>query len=61
MVVRLGDCVRSSATGWLADLKLIAQDISDEQSQANTLLKAIHSFVSGIGLGEGLIGSIFRL
>jgi hypothetical protein len=100
----------TNATEWLADLKQIAQDISDEQSQANTLLQAIHGFVNdvaqaqagqqqpqqgagpfsggmmgggmmggpfggflgggfgrammmggGIGLGESLIGSIFRL
>jgi hypothetical protein len=45
-----------NATAWLSDLKQIAQDISDEQSQANTLLQAIHSFVSNAAQlqdGEG--------
>lgn len=46
----------ANATAWLSDLKQIAQDISDEQSQANTLLKTIHSFVSNAAQlqdGEG--------
>jgi hypothetical protein len=46
----------SNATDWLADLKQIAQDISDEQSQANSLLQAIHAFVSNAAQlqdGEG--------
>jgi alanyl-tRNA synthetase len=46
----------SNATEWLSDLKQVAQDISDEQSQANTLLQAIHSFVGNaaqIQYGEG--------
>src|SRR5579872_4915780 len=38
----------ANATDWLADLKLIAQDISDEQTQANTLLQAIHGWVNDL-------------
>jgi hypothetical protein len=36
----------ANATGWLADLKQIAQDISDEQTQATVLLQALHGFIS---------------
>jgi hypothetical protein len=42
----------SNATEWLGDLKQIAQDISDEQAQANTLLQAIHGFVSGVAQAQ---------
>ncbi len=42
----------SNATEWLGDLKQIAQDISDEQSQANALLQAIHGFVSGVAQAQ---------
>ena len=35
----------ANATEWIADLKLIVQDISDEQTQAKVLLLAIHSFI----------------
>ncbi|MGH3000101.1 MAG: hypothetical protein ACRDNM_12465, partial [Gaiellaceae bacterium] len=38
----------SNATGWLADLKQIAQDVDDEQAQVKTLLLAIHDFVGGV-------------
>ncbi len=38
----------TNATDWLSDLKLIAQDISDEQTQANTLLQAIHGWVNDL-------------
>jgi hypothetical protein len=41
-----GQAGDANATAWLADLKTIAQDISDEQAQANTVLQAIHAFVS---------------
>jgi hypothetical protein len=43
-----GQAGDTNATDWLADLKLIAQDISDEQTQANTLLQAIHGWVSDL-------------
>jgi hypothetical protein len=36
----------ANATAWLADLKQIAQDISDEQTQATVLLQALHGFIS---------------
>jgi uncharacterized protein YoxC len=42
----------SNATEWLGDLKQIAQDISDEQSQANTLLQAIHGFVGSVAQAQ---------
>lgn len=38
----------ANATGWLADLKKIAQDVDDEQAQVKTLLLAIHDFVGGV-------------
>ena len=37
-----------NATEWLGDLKLIVQDISDEQTQAKVLLLAIHSFIRNV-------------
>ena len=36
----------ANAAAWLDDLKLIAKDIDDEQSQAHTLLLAIHGFIT---------------
>jgi hypothetical protein len=93
----------ANARDWLLDLKQIAMDVKDEQTQANLLLQGIHAYISdaasqapqqggfqqqgrqsmgmgggmfggflgggfgramemgaGIGLGEDLIGSIFR-
>jgi len=41
-----------NAAGWLGDLKQIAQDISDEQTQAKVLLLALHSFIAGIAQGQ---------
>jgi hypothetical protein len=38
----------ANATGWLADLKQVAQDIDDEQAQVKKLLLAIHDFVGGV-------------
>jgi len=35
----------ANATEWLADLKKVAQDIDDEQTQVKALLLAIHDFV----------------
>lgn len=37
-----------NATAWLGDLKQVAQDIGDEQTQANTLLQAIHGFITNV-------------
>jgi len=42
----------ANATAWLADLKQIAVDISDEQTQANALLQAIHGFISNIAQAQ---------
>ena len=42
----------TNATDWLSDLKLIAQDISDEQTQANTLLQAIHGWVNDLAQAQ---------
>src|SRR5215469_8337253 len=36
------------ATEWLGDLKRIAQDVDDEQTQVKALLLAIHDFIGGI-------------
>jgi hypothetical protein len=38
----------SNATEWLADLKQVAQDIDDEQTQVKELLLAVHGFIGGI-------------
>jgi hypothetical protein len=35
----------ANATEWLADLKQIAQDIDDEQTQAKVLLLAVHGLI----------------
>jgi hypothetical protein len=37
-----------NATEWLADLKQVAQDIDDEQTQVKTLLLAVHGFIGEI-------------
>jgi hypothetical protein len=42
----------TNATEWLADLKLVAQDIDDEQTQAKVVLLALHSFIAGVAEGE---------
>jgi len=36
----------ANATEWLADLKQVAQDIDDEQTQAKVLLLAVHGLIS---------------
>jgi hypothetical protein len=36
----------ANATEWLGDLKQVAQDIDDEQTQAKVLLLAIHGLIS---------------
>ena len=41
-----------NATEWLADLKQVAQDVDDEQTQAKVLLLAIHGFISGVAQGQ---------
>ena len=41
-----------NATEWLGDLKQVAQDIDDEQTQAKALLLALHSFIAGVAQGQ---------
>jgi hypothetical protein len=38
----------ANATEWLADLKQVAQDIDDEQTQAKVLLLAVHGLISNV-------------
>jgi hypothetical protein len=38
----------TNATEWLGDLKQVAQDIDDEQTQVKALLLAIHDFIGGV-------------
>ena len=38
----------ANATEWLGDLKQVAQDVDDEQTQVKTLLLAIHDFIGGV-------------
>ena len=53
----------ANATEWLGDLKLVAQDIGDEQTQATVLLQAIHGFITtaakaatlSVSLGSGAL------
>ena len=40
----------TNATEWLADLKQVAQDVDDEQTQVKALLLAVHGFIGGIAL-----------
>jgi hypothetical protein len=37
----------ANATEWLGDLKQVAQDIDDEQTQVKALLLAVHGFIGG--------------
>ena len=41
-----------NATEWLGDLKQVAQDIGDEQTQAKVVLLALHSFIAGVAQGQ---------
>jgi hypothetical protein len=43
----------ANATSWLADLKQIAQDVDEEQTQAKVLLLTIHQFIGGAAQTEG--------
>jgi hypothetical protein len=38
----------ANATEWLADLKQVASDIDDEQTQAKVLLLAVHGLISNV-------------
>jgi hypothetical protein len=42
----------ANATEWLGDLKQVAQDIDDEQTQVKALLLAVHDFVGGVAQTE---------
>jgi hypothetical protein len=42
----------ANATEWLADVKQIVQDISDEQTQAKVLLLAIHGFITNVASAQ---------
>jgi len=42
----------ANAAEWLGDLKLIVQDISDEQTQAKVLLVTIHELLKTVATGE---------
>jgi len=39
----------ANATEWLGDLKQVAQDIDDEQTQVKKLLLAVHDFLGTVG------------
>ena len=41
-----------NAAEWLGDLKQVAQDIDDEQTQAKVVLLALHSFIAGVAQGQ---------
>jgi hypothetical protein len=41
-----------NATEWLGDLKQVAQDIADEQTQAKVVMLALHSFIAGVAQGQ---------
>jgi len=38
----------TNATEWLGDLKQVAHDIDDEQTQVKALLLAVHGFIGGV-------------
>lgn len=38
----------ANATEWLNDLRQVAKDIDDEEAQTQSLLLAIHGFISGL-------------
>lgn len=42
----------SNATDWLNDLKQVAKDIDDEQSQTHSLLLAIHGFITDVAQAQ---------
>ena len=42
----------ANAKEWLGDLKQVAQDIDDEQTQSKAVLLALHSFIAGVAQGE---------
>jgi hypothetical protein len=42
----------ATATEWLGDLKRVAQDIDDEQTQVKKLLLAVHEFVGAVAQAQ---------
>lgn len=46
----------TNATEWLGDLKRVAQDIDDEQTQVKKLLLAVHDFVGGVAQAQQASG-----
>jgi seryl-tRNA synthetase len=42
----------ANASEWLSDLKRVAQDIDDEQTQVKKLLLAVHGFVGGVAQAQ---------
>jgi len=42
----------ANATEWLADLKQVASDIDDEQTQAKVLLLAVHGLISNVAQAD---------
>jgi hypothetical protein len=46
------DAGDANAAAWIDDLKHIASDIDDEQSQAHALLLAIHGFITNLAQAQ---------
>ena len=42
----------ANATEWLGDLKQVAQDVDDEQTQVKALLLAVHEFIGGVAQAQ---------
>ena len=42
----------ANGTEWLDDLKQVAQDIDDEQTQVKALLLAVHDFIGGVAQAQ---------
>jgi hypothetical protein len=47
-----GKSGEANATEWLADLKQVASDIDDEQTQAKVLLLAVHGLISNVAQAD---------
>jgi hypothetical protein len=47
----------ANATEWLGDLKLVVQDISDEQTQAKVVLLAVHGFIKNLADAQAADGT----
>jgi hypothetical protein len=42
----------ANAAEWLGDLKQVAQDVDDEQTQVKALLLAVHDFIGGVAQAQ---------